>query len=67
MTLTRIIEEIMWWWKRTHPPVSSIPAWRKAQEAERRARRRNCTREIGKARAAKSRALHDDMRGKAGA
>jgi hypothetical protein len=65
--LDRMISEISSWWQRRHPAVASLPAWKRAQEAERRAERRKCTRAIGAARAAKSKALHDDMRGKAGA
>ncbi len=65
--LDRMIADIAWYWRKTHPSLTRLPAWRKAHEAEQRARRRNCTKAIGQARKAKSAALHADMRGKAGA
>lgn len=40
-----------------------IPAYREAYERERDAIRRGCTRDINKARAAKSAAIRENMRG----
>lgn len=49
MTLSRLVSEITWWWSRKHPPMSRIPEWKKLDEAEKRARRRGCTQDIGRA------------------
>lgn len=63
MIFSRIISDIIWYWHKKHPPLSKNPEWRKAHRAEKIAAGRGNTRAIGKARVAKSRALHDDMRG----
>lgn len=41
-----------------HNPLSRLPAWKQAAEAEKRALSRGCTREIGRARREKYRAVH---------
>lgn len=61
MNLSRIISDIMWFWRRKHPPMRSIPAWREAARAEANAARRGCTRDVGRARKAKRDALHASM------
>jgi hypothetical protein len=61
MTLSRIISDIAWWWRRKHPPLTRNAAWRKAHDAETIARRRNCTRDIGKARRAKRDAVMREL------
>lgn len=65
MTLRAHITHIREWWTRLHPSraLERIPDYRKAAEAERRAHRRGCTREIGAARRAKQTALHRAMAG----
>lgn len=59
--MNRWIRSIVSYWLRAHPPCARIPAWKAAQEAERRARQRNNTRGIGRALAAKRAALHADL------
>lgn len=39
-------------------PLLRIPAWKEADRLERSAKKRGCTREIGKARASKYEAVH---------
>lgn len=58
----RIVSEIMWFWRKLHPPLSKNSAWRKAREAECNAIRRNCTKDIGRARQDMSKAVLDDLR-----
>ena len=62
MTLTRIVSEILWWWRVRHNPLSRTPGWRKAHAAEMAARRRGCTQAIGKARKDMRQAVLDDLR-----
>ena len=62
MTLSRIIADVVWFWQRRHSPLSSLPEWRKAREAEQIARRRGCTQAIGRARKAKYQAVHAALR-----
>ena len=60
-SLTRTLSEIKWWWNRVHSPLNKLPDWRKGNEAERNARSRNCTRDIGKARQIKRESVHADL------
>lgn len=64
--MNRTIRRILTWWNSLHPDRAlerALPAWAEAARRERRARARNCTREIGRAVAAKQAALHANMRG----
>lgn len=65
--MTRIIREISKWWRRAHPSrtLEALPAYRDAVRREKRARQRNDTRAIGRARRARQTALHDNLRGRA--
>lgn len=60
-TLSYIVREIIWWWEKRHNPLASLPSWKAAREAELRARRRGCTRAIGKARKDMGRAVLADL------
>jgi len=61
--VNRIILAIVAYWHSKHPPCARIEAWKRAQEAERRARLRNDTKAIGRAARAKREALHGNLRG----
>lgn len=61
--MNRWISNIIWWWQRRHSPLSSLPDWRKAKEAERHALSRGCTQAIHKARRQKYDAVHSALRG----
>lgn len=61
--MNRWIARITSWWLRAHPPLARIPAWKAAQEAEKRARQRNDCRAIHRALRAKQAAILDDLRG----
>lgn len=63
MTLSSIIRRICSFWRNSHPDkdLERIPAYRRAAEAERRAKARGCTQAIGRARMAKRNALHRAM------
>lgn len=60
--MTRIIQEILWWWNCRHKPMRKDSAWRKADEAERAAKASGFTQGIGRARLAKARAINLALR-----
>lgn len=62
MNLSRIISNIVWWWRKGHPTLRKLPNWRRAADAELVARRRGCTQDIHRARKEKRKAVLDDLR-----
>ncbi|MFC3072397.1 hypothetical protein [Shinella pollutisoli] len=62
MTLSHIISDIMWWWRKSHPTLRKLPNWRRAADAYAIAKRRGCTQDIGRARKDMRKAVLDDLR-----
>lgn len=62
MNLSRIISNIVWWWRKDHPTLRKLPNWRRAADAELIAKRRGCTQAIHRAQQAKRKAVLDDLR-----
>ena len=59
MNLRRHISALLSWWRSIHPSsLNAIPEYREASLSERRAKRSGSTQAIGRARKAKSDALH---------
>ena len=59
MNLRRQISILLSWWRSIHPSsLNAIPEYREASLSERRAKRSGSTQAIGRARKAKSDALH---------
>ena len=63
MTLSRIISDIVWWWSCRKPRLAHDRTWSRADQLERDARRRGCTRYIKRARQAKREAVIAALRG----
>jgi hypothetical protein len=63
MKINRIISDALWWWRKRHPSIRKLPAWRRAADAYAAAKRRGCTQDIGKARKSMQQAVLDDLRG----
>lgn len=62
MNLSRVIPEIIWWWRKRHPNLRKLPNWRRAADAELIARHRGCTQDIHRAREEMRKAVLDDLR-----
>lgn len=61
--MNRAIRSLISWWLRRHPPLARVPAWKQAQEAEKRAKARGCTQALHRAREAKRAAINANLRG----
>lgn len=62
MTFSRMISDALWWWRKRHPVLRQIPAWKRAADAEVIARKRGRTQDIGRARKAMRKAVLDELR-----
>lgn len=62
--MNRFIRSIVRWWRLEHPPLAKCNSWKRAWQAERRAKASGCTRDIHKARIAMRVALHANLAGR---